>query len=122
MFAIHARVEAFKMGGKEIGAYARHYYDLFCLAERPEVLAMVRAEEYGAIRANYDRISSAHFEKNYVAPPDMSFARRDALFSPAELRAVIAASFAARCHMLCFGPYPSWDDVQARLEEIRGLL
>ena len=42
MFAIHAKVEAFKKEGKEIGGYARHYYDLFCLAERPEVLAMLR--------------------------------------------------------------------------------
>ena len=91
MFAIHAKVEAFKTAGKEIGGYARHYYDLFCLAERPEVLAMLRSEEYGGIKADYDRISREHFEKSYVPPPDMSFAKSDALFPPAELRAVIAA-------------------------------
>jgi hypothetical protein len=50
MFAIHAKVEAFKKGGKEIGGYARHYYDLYCLAERPEVLAMLRSDEYAAIK------------------------------------------------------------------------
>ena len=122
MFAIHAKVEAFKQAGKEIGGYARHYYDLFCLAERPEVLAMLRSEEYGVIKADYDRISREHFEKSYVAPPGMSFARSDALFPPAELRAVIAAGFEAQCRVLCFGPFPSWDKVQARLEEIRGLL
>jgi hypothetical protein len=41
MFAIHAKVEAFRKAGREIGGYARHYYDLFCLDERPEVLAML---------------------------------------------------------------------------------
>ena len=122
MFAIHAKVEAFKQAGKEIGGYARHYYDLFCLAERPEVLAMLRSEEYGAIKADYDRISRAHFEKSYVAPPGMSFAKSDALFPPTELRAVIAAGFEAQCRVLCFGSFPSWDEVQARLEAIRALL
>jgi Nucleotidyl transferase AbiEii toxin, Type IV TA system len=122
MFAIHAKVEAFKKGGKEIGGYARHYYDLFCLAERPEVVAMLRSEEYAAIRADYDRISREHFAKSYVAPPDMSFAKSDALFPPADLREVIAAGFVTQCRVLCFGPFPSWDNVQARLEEIRGLL
>ncbi len=122
MFAIHAKVEAFKQAGREIGGYARHYYDLFCLAERPEVLAMLRSDEYGVIKADYDRISRAHFEKSYVPPPGMSFAQSDALFPPAELRTVIAAGFEAQCRVLCFGPFPSWDEVQARLEEIRALL
>jgi hypothetical protein len=52
----------------------------------------------------------------------MSFARSDALFPPSELRATIAAGFEAQCRVLCFGPFPTWDDVQARLEEIRRLL
>jgi Nucleotidyl transferase AbiEii toxin, Type IV TA system len=122
MFAIHAKVEAYKKTGKEIGGYARHFYDLFCLAERPEVRAMLRSEEYGLIKADYDRVSREYFEKSYVPPSDMSFAKSDALFPPAELRAVIAAGFEAQCLVLCFGPFPSWDEVQGRLEEIRGLL
>jgi hypothetical protein len=122
MFAIHAKVEAFKTHGKEIGGYARHFYDLFHLAERPEVLAMLRSDEYGTIKVDYDRISKEYFEKSYVPPPDMSFAKSDALFPPADLRATIAAGFEAQCKVLCFGPFPSWDEVQARLEEIRGLL
>ena len=122
MFAIHAKVEAFKLLAKPIGGYARHYYDLFCLAERPEVLGMLRSEEYRAIKADYDRISREHFDKSYVAPPGMSFAKSDALFPPAELRAIIAAGFEAQCRVLCFGPFPGWDDVQARLDGLRELL
>jgi hypothetical protein len=122
MFAIHAKVEAFKQAGKPIGGYARHYYDLFCLAERPEVMAMLQSDEYGVIKADYDRISRAHFEKSYVPPPDMSFAKSDALFPSAELRAMLAVEFAKQCRVLCFGLFPSWDDVQSRLEGLRRLL
>ncbi len=122
MFAIHAKVEAFKQAGKPIGGYARHYYDLFCLAERPEVLAMLRSDEYGVIKMDYDRISREHFEKSYVPPPDMSFAKSEALFPSAELRAMLAIEFEKQCRVLCFGPFPPWDDVQARLEELRQLL
>lgn len=122
MFAIHAKVEAFKKAGKEIGGYARHYYDLFCLANRPEVLAMLQSEEYGTIKVDYDRISKLHFEKSYVAPSDMSFAKSDALFPPAGLRAVLAIEFEKQCRVLCFGPFPRWEEVQACLEGIRQLL
>lgn len=122
MFAIHGKVEAFKQTGKGIGVYARHYYDLFCLAERPEVLAMLRSGEYAEIKVDYDRISREFFDKSYVAPPQMSFANSDSLFPPAELRTLLAAEFGNQWRVLCFGPYPSWDDVQARFEGIRELL
>ncbi len=122
MFAIHAKVEAFKQAGRPIGGYARHYYDLFCLAERPEVVAMLRSDEYGVIKADYDRISREHFEQSYVPPPDMSFAKSDALFPAADLRAMLAVEFEKQCRVLCFGPFPAWDAVQARLEELRQLL
>ena len=122
MFAIHAKVEAFKTTGQPIGAYARHYYDLFCLAECPEVLAMLRCGEYALIKADYDQISTTHFPKSYVPPPAMTFAKSDALFPPANLRQIIATDFAVQCGALCFGPFPSWDQVQARMEQIRSLL
>lgn len=122
MFAIHAKVEAFKQSGKPIGGYARHYYDLFCLAERPEVLAMLRSDEYATIKTDYDRISREYFDKSYVPPPDMTFARSDALFPAAELRAALAGEFERQCRVLCFGPIPSWDEVQASLDRIRELL
>ncbi len=83
---------------------------------------MLRSEEYAAIKADYDQISITHFPKSYVPPPDMSFAKSDALFPPAELRAAIAPGFEAQCRLLCFGPFPTWDEVQASMENIRGLL
>jgi len=122
MFAIHAKVEAYKKEGKDIGGYARHYYDLFCLAERSEVLAMLQSEEYGTIKADYDRISREHFEKSYVAPKGMSFANSDALFPSDDLRPVIATAFERQCRVLCFGPAPGWAEVEARLMELREIL
>ena len=122
MFAIHGKVETFKADGKEIGGYARHYYDLFCLADRPEVLAMLQSAEYAAIKTDYDRISSKHFPKSYTPPAGMTFSGSDALFPPPELRAVLAKKFEKQCKLLCFGLVPSWDEFQARFDAIRTLL
>jgi hypothetical protein len=71
---------------------------------------------------DYDEISRTHFAESYFYPEGMSFANSDALFPPAELVKVIGAEYEAQCTMLCYGPYPSWEDVQARLLEIRDLL
>ncbi len=119
MFAIHAKVEAFKATKKGIGAYARHYYDLYCLADRPEVLGMLNSKEYGDIKTDYDRVSTEHFPKSYVPPPGMSFAKSDALFPPSPLRENLAAEFERQCKVLCFGPSPKWDDLQSKLDAIR---
>src|SRR5262249_40432945 len=74
MFAIHAKVEAFKKTGQPIGGFSLHYYDLYCLVQCPEVLAMLRSDEYAAIKVDYDRVSTVHFPRSYLPPPNMSFA------------------------------------------------
>jgi hypothetical protein len=122
MFAIHSKVELLKRDGQPLGTYARHYYDLFQLAAQAEVLAMLKSAEYADIKADYDRISRNHFARNYFHPDEMSFAKSDALFPPADLAAIIAAEYEAQCRMLCYGPYPSWAEIQARLLTLRELL
>jgi hypothetical protein len=52
----------------------------------------------------------------------MSFAKSDALFPPADLAASIGAGYEAQCKLLCYGPYPSWAEVQARFVQLRELL
>ncbi|MGO9256712.1 MAG: nucleotidyl transferase AbiEii/AbiGii toxin family protein [Bryobacteraceae bacterium] len=111
MFAIHGKVELLKREGRALGSYARHYYDLFQLAAQPEVTAMLNSAEYTAIKADYDRISRAHFSKSYFCPDEMSFAKSDALFPPAGLAADIRAEYETQCRMLCYGPYPTWAEV-----------
>ncbi len=122
MFAIHSKVELLKRNRQPIGSYARHYYDLFQLAAQAEVMAMLRSDEYANIKADYDKISRTHFPKSYFYPDEMRFSRSDALFPPGELAAFIGAECEAQCWMLCYGPYPSWAEVVARLVELRELL
>ena len=122
MFAIHGKVELLKRDGQTLGTNARHYYDLFQLAAQAEVIVMLKSSEYAAIKADYDRISRTHFPRSYFYPDGMSFSRSDALFPPADLAAVIGAEYETQCRMLCYGPYPSWVEIQARLLELRDLL
>jgi hypothetical protein len=122
MFAIHAKVELLKRDGRALGSYARHYYDLFQLAAQPEVTAMLNSAEYAAIKADYDRISRAHFSKRYFCPAGMSSAKSDALFPPAGLSAKIGTGYETECRMLCYGPYPTTTEVQTRFLEFRELL
>jgi hypothetical protein len=122
MFAIHSKVELLKRDGQPLGSYARHYYDLFQLSNRPEVMEMLASPEYAAIKADYDEISRSHFAKSYFFPDEMSFSRSDAIFPPEALAAVIGPQYEAQCRMLCYAPHPSWSEVRARLQELRALL
>jgi Nucleotidyl transferase AbiEii toxin, Type IV TA system len=122
LFAIHSKVEKFKQTGIGIGGYARHYYDLYCLTERQDVLAMLRSNEYETIKIDYDRISRKHFEADYVAPPDMSFAKSEAIFPKSNIETALAAEFEKQCRILCFGEFPTWHQVQQRFIDIQDLL
>ncbi len=122
MFAIHSKVELFRRDGRPIGSYARHYYDLFELSGQPEVVAMLRSDEYASIKRDYDAVSRAHFAHSYFAPPDMSFYASDALFPHAELSRALGAEYEAQCRQLCLAPHANWADVLARFETLRALL
>jgi hypothetical protein len=122
MFAIHGKVELLKRERQPIGTNARHYYDLYQLAGREEVKAMLTSDEYAGIKTDYDRISRAHFARSYFYPDGMSFAQSDALFPPPQLSATIGTEYEGQCQLLCYGPYPSWPEIQARFEELRHLL
>jgi hypothetical protein len=122
MFAIHGKVELLKRNGQALGPYARHYYDLFQLSARSEVLAMLKSVEYETIKKDYDCISRAHFERSYFCPTGMSFSNSDALFPPAGLTATLAVEYSTQCRLLCYGPYPRWAEIQARFSELRDFL
>jgi hypothetical protein len=122
LFAIHSKVELLKRDDRPLGSYARHYYDLYQLAAREEVIAMLKSDEYTAIKTDYDRISREHFPKSYFYPDAMSFARSDALFPPPHLAAAITAEYGAQCRMLCYGPYPPFAEIQSRFIALRELL
>lgn len=122
LFAIHGKVELFKRDGRPIGAYARHYYDLYQLAGKTEVLEMLQSPEYATIKDDYDRISRAHFPRDYACPQSMSFAHSDALFPTGQLAARLADEYEAQCRALCYGSFPNWVELQARFNDLRRLL
>lgn len=122
LFAIHGKVDRLKQDDHPLGRDARHYADIHALAARDEVLAMLRTDEYQAIRADYDRTSRAFFPKTYRPPDDLRFANSDALFPPDELRALIEPDYERECARLFFRPYPPFDEVLERLEGLRELL
>lgn len=122
LFAIHGKVELLKRESRPIGPYTRHYYDLYHLGGMAEVRAMLESAEYPAIKADYDKISRAHFSRDYSPPDAMSFARSDALFPPAGLAISIAREYEQQCQALCYGRFPSWREVAGRFEELRDLL
>jgi hypothetical protein len=122
LFAIHGKVEILKRDGRPLGTYARHYYDLYRLAGEADVLAMLKSDEYGAIKADYDRISREHFARDYSPPAGMTFSSSDALFPPPAVERAIAADYERQCEVLCYGAFPSWPEIRARFETLRALL
>ncbi len=114
LFAIHSKVEILKRDGRPIGSYARHYYDLYQLAGEEEITAMLQSGEYAQIKSDYDAISRTHFAKDYLPPEGLSFARSEALFPPPALATILGKEYEQQCRTLCYGPYPSWAELQQR--------
>jgi hypothetical protein len=73
-------------------------------------------------RHSGDRISRAHFPRDYACPEGMDFSKSEALFPPADLSARLAVDYAEQCGPLCYGEAPTWQRVLARFEELRTLL
>lgn len=122
LFAIHSKVELWRRDGAPIGSYARHYYDLFQLAGRPEVLETLRSAEYAAIKEDYEQISQRHFPQSYFRPENLSFANSPALFPESALAEELGRHYQRECQALCFGPVPTWREVLNRFLELRDLL
>jgi hypothetical protein len=122
LFAIHKKVELFKRDGTLIVGHTRHYYDLYQLAGQDEVRRMLESDEYGQIKADYDRISREHFPEHYFHPEGMRFANSEAIFPPAELSATLGTQYRGQCELLCYGPFPTWEGVLERFEQLRPLL
>lgn len=122
LFAIHSKVELIRERGGKLGPYARHYYDLYQLAGTPEVQAMLRSGEADVLRADYDRVSRARFARDYRPPEGLRFASSSALFPDGELEPELRGEYEAQARLLCFGRFPDWGEVRARLELLRELL
>ncbi len=122
LFAIHGKVEIFRRDNKPIGAYARHYYDLSQLVLQPEVINMLRSNEYEVIKEDYHLISSVNFGRDYFFPENMRFINSSAIFPITELSNLLKKEYEVQCKMLCYGTYPSWEEVLSRFNVVKELL
>jgi len=122
LFAIHKKVELLKREGTLIGSHARHYYDLYQLAGQEEVQRMLHSDEYGEIKADYDRVSRKYFPAHYFYPEEMRFARSDAIFPQGDMAGTLAIEYKRQCDLLCYGPAPSWRQVMERFQQLREVL
>lgn len=122
LFAIHSKVRSYQDKSEPIGNYARHYYDLFCLAQQTEVKSMLETEEYHNIRQDCHKISLSHFGDNYYQPENMTFSNSMALFPTEELRKTIANEYEKQCSNLCYARYPTWQEIESCFNELRNLL
>jgi hypothetical protein len=93
LFAIHGKVEQLKESGALLGRDVRHYADLYVLADRPEVTAMLASDEYDEIKADYDEKSRTFFPRSYRPPPDLCFGNSDALFPSGDLQGAIEPGY-----------------------------
>ncbi|HEY9598159.1 MAG TPA: nucleotidyl transferase AbiEii/AbiGii toxin family protein [Cyanophyceae cyanobacterium] len=121
LFAIHSKVMLYQSQQAPIEKYARHYYDLYCLAQQPEVQEMLKSEQYSQLKQDCARISQQHFE-DYYPPQDMTFSKSEALFPTGVLRQTISKEYEQQCQALCYGQYPTWEEVALCFEELRNLL
>jgi len=122
LFAIHGKILAYLREGRPLGTYARHYYDLYMLAQKPEVIYMLESSEYEELRIDYDGVSRRFFSKFYEPPEGLRFYNSPALFPDPELNKVIKEQYQEQCSLLCFGDYPSWERVAECFAALRKLL
>jgi hypothetical protein len=122
LFTIHAKIEQYLSAGRPLGSYARHYYDLYMLAQQAEVLSMLKSAEYESIRLDYDQVTRTHYPKFYIPPEGLRFHQSAALFPTGQLRTMVAKEFEDQCRLLCFGSYPGWEEVEQCFDSLRDQL
>ncbi len=122
LFALHDKVaRGMLVEGSPLGKYARHYYDVSQLLPLPEVHAMLNGPEFREIAADYHRLTSAFFP-NQLLPARMNLHKSPALFPDKELISKLATSYKTECETLCYGEYPSFDDLLSGFDSIRQTL
>jgi len=122
IFAIHNYIQEYQSKGKSFNKYTRHYYDLYQLAQKVEVQELLNNVEFGEIMQDYDRVSSEYFPTSHFPPENLNFSNSPALFPTGDLRKTISKAYTEQCKLLCYGNYPSWDEVEQCFLSIRDKL
>ena len=105
-----------------MGKYTRHYYDLYCLFQQPEVRTLLESGEDRELKLDCDRISRASFGDSYTPPPELSFRDSLALFPDSELQSYLSQEYTLQCRPLCYGDFPTWEEIVGCFESCRDWL
>ena len=124
LFTIHSKILKYEKDQTPIGTYARHYYDLYCLVLNSEVKELLEnTEEYDIIKKDCEKISRTYFDcQDEDFPKGMKFSNSKALFPNAALRKIISQEYQKQCQSLCYGTYPTWNEVEGCFENIKDFL
>ena len=121
LFTIHQKVAVMLETDGALGRHARHYADVDALGRLEDVRRMLESTEYQEIKVDYD-VKSRQYFRNYKPPDDLDLSQSVALFPPSELAEMLAADYERECSNLFYGPYPSFEEVLAGLEDVRPFL
>ena len=84
-------------------------------------LTLLNTEEYNNIKQDCCNIGQQHFN-NYQLPEKLSFSNSIAIFPAGEIRQSIAKEYSQQCRNLCYGDYPTWEEIESCFEQLRNLL
>jgi hypothetical protein len=99
------------------------------LHQHPEFRdAIVAASTYFAPKGistqllDCDRISRASFGDSYTPPPELSFRDSLALFPSSELQSYLSQEYTLQCRPLCYGDFPTWEEIVGCFQSCRDWL
>lgn len=122
LFAINDKVNEYKQKAQPIDKHARHYYDLYQLAQRDEIKQLLESRDFISIKQDCERLSEKYFPSEQSPPQKINFANSEALFPTGDLRKAISKAYTDQCQILCYGSYPSWEEVEKCFSSIRSKL
>ncbi|MHC5897312.1 nucleotidyl transferase AbiEii/AbiGii toxin family protein [Nostoc sp.] len=121
LFAIHSKILLFQEQNISVSTHTRHYYDLFCLAQHQEVQEMLKTEEFNNLKQDCHNLGQQHFN-DHRSPEYLSFSNSEAIYPTGELRQSIIRDYSQQCRNLCYGNYPTWEEIELCFKHLRDLL
>jgi hypothetical protein len=82
----------------------------------------IESGEYRELKLDCDRISRASFGDSYTPPLELSFRDSLALFPDSALQSYLSQEYTLQCRPLCYGDFPTWEEIVDCFESCRDWL
>lgn len=120
LFTLHSRVDRANRQGRELGRDARHYYDLAMLLQEEATRAMLESPEYKDICRQYKELTAKFYPGQVkLLPQGMNLDQSPALFPEDGDKGKLETAYLREADALCYGSYPSFQEVLDGFESIR---